>query len=162
MVGASDDAVDPRLRLAYDESVRGWALQSTVLDELRTRAGVLIAAASVSSAFLGTSALPRGGHLNAGSVIAIVGFIAVVGLCVYVVWPAKGWVFVHNAERLITTYLADDLSADDMYRRMTLDNAGYRKRNQARIDRRFLAFRLACMSLGLDVVVWLIVLQGKV
>ena len=54
---SDDDAVDPRVRLTYDESIRGLDMQSATLDELRNRTGVLLAAASLSSAFLGATAL---------------------------------------------------------------------------------------------------------
>jgi hypothetical protein len=51
--------IDARVMLAYDESVRGLNMQSTAVDELRSRTGVLIAAATVASAFLGSTALAR-------------------------------------------------------------------------------------------------------
>lgn len=114
----ASDEVDPRLVIAYKESVRAWAHQSSVLDELRSRAGTLIAAASVSSAFLGAATI-RGSHsLDDGSVAAIVVFGVVVALCIYVLWPAKDWVFVHNAGHLLHRYLTDDVTPNEMYQRI--------------------------------------------
>jgi hypothetical protein len=140
------EEVDSRLVLAYEESVRAWALQSAVLDELRNRAGILIAAATVSSAFLGAQALGSKRALSAAAILAVVAFGAVILLCVYVLWPAKDWTFVHNGERLIETYCKDDVTTDDMYRQMTIDNSNYRKGNRRRLDWRFFAFRMACVA----------------
>jgi hypothetical protein len=155
------DEVDPRLIVAYDESVRAWAHQSAVLDELRSRAGTLIAAASVSSAFLGAATL-RGSHsLNGSSVAAIVVFGVVIALCIYVLWPAKDWVFVHNAKLLLEKYMTHGVPLSEMYERMTCDNAGYRQTNAKRINYRFMAFRVACAGLGADVILWLLALTGR-
>lgn len=44
---------------------------------------------------------------------------------------------------------------------MTRDNAGYRRKNAARINYRFTAFRIACAGLGADVILWLLALTGR-
>lgn len=67
------DSGDPRLKLVYEESVRGWSLQSSVLDELRNRTGILLAAASVSSAFLGSADLTRHETFSTLSVLNLLG-----------------------------------------------------------------------------------------
>ena len=46
--------------LAYGESVRAIESQAGGLDELRTRTGVLLAAASIVASFLGAEALKAG------------------------------------------------------------------------------------------------------
>jgi hypothetical protein len=154
-------ATDPRLTLSYEESIRAWALQSSVLDELRNRAGVVLSAASVSSAFLGAKALEGEHHFSVLSIAATATFGVVVLLCVYIVWPAKDWVFVHDGKALIDTYVTDGVSLDEMTRDMTLDNAKYRVDNGTKIGHRFLGFRLACVGLGADVILWLIQLGTK-
>ncbi len=153
---------DPRLAIAYDESVRAWALQSSVLDELRNRAGILLSAASVASAFLGATALEgEHDHFSALSIVALALFGLVVALCVYVLWPSKGWTFVHNGKALVETYVDKNQSIDAMRKQMTLDNTQYRVDNKAKIDCRFLGFRLACIGLGADIILWLIELGTR-
>jgi hypothetical protein len=151
--------IDPRLTLAYNESVRAWALQSSVLDEVRSRSGVLVSAASVSSAFLGSQAVASKQPWAGANLAAIAVFGVVILLCIYVLWPAKSWIFVHNSERLIETYLKDDTTANDMYERMTIDNARYRRKNSKRIEYRFLAFRIACFGLAAEIILWLVALH---
>ena len=151
---------DPRLALAYDESIRGWALQSSVLDELRGRAGVLLSAASVASAFLGAIALEGMRKFSALSIAGTVAFGCVVLLCVYVLWPAK-WTFVHNAENVITTYVDKNESLDQLRKKMAIENTTQRIANKEKLDRRFIGFQIACLGLGVDVVLWLIDIGTK-
>jgi hypothetical protein len=82
-------AEDPRFKLIYEEAIRGWTLQSSVLDELRNRTGILLSAASVASAFLGSADLTRHPSASWLSALAFVAFAVVVVLCVYVLWPTK-------------------------------------------------------------------------
>jgi hypothetical protein len=159
-VSAPGPEPDPRLVIAYEESVRAWALQSSVLDELRTRAGVLLSGASISSAFLGAKSLEGGHSLSGFSIAATVVYAIVVLLCVYIAWPAT-FEFVHNGEDLIEEYLKDGVSPDQMRRSLTIANARHRVTNRAKIDHRLLGFRLASLGLGADVMLWLIELGTR-
>ena len=147
---------DPRLDLAYEESVRALALQSSVLDELRNRAGVLLSAASVSAAFLGAKTLEGGQQFSALSVAATIAFALVVLLCMGVIWPSANWTFVHDAKKLVTVYVKNGVSAEDMERKMTLANARYRIENDEAMRDLFRMFRFACVGLGVDVILWLV------
>src|SRR5207248_4119238 len=66
---------DARYRLLYEESVRALEDQQTALDELRSRTGVLLSAASISTSFLGGLAL-RAGTLETPGWVAIGAFVA--------------------------------------------------------------------------------------
>lgn len=147
---------DPRLDLAYDESVRALALQSSVLDELRNRAGVLLSAASVSSAFLGAKTLEGGQQFSGLSIAATAVFVVVILLCVGVIWPSADWTFAHDAKALVKVYVNEEVSLDEMREKMTLANARYRIENSAAMRELFRRFRFACLGLGADVVLWLI------
>ncbi len=104
---------DPRVTIAYEESIRAWALQSSVLDELHNRAGVLLSAASVSSAFLGAKALEGVHGFSTASIVATVVFGAIVLLCVFVVWPTKDWTFAHDGRALVEAYVDEDSTLDE-------------------------------------------------
>jgi hypothetical protein len=147
---------DPRLTIAYEESVRAWALQSSVLDELRNRAGVLLSAASVSSAFLGAKTLEGTHGFSAASIAATVVFGLIVLLCVFVLWPTKDWTFTHDARALVEAYVDEDSTLDAMRREMTLDNTQFRIENGSKMKTRFLGYKIACFALGIDVILWLI------
>ena len=147
---------DPRLKLIYDESVRGWSLQSSVLDELRNRTGVLLAAASVASAFLGSADLSRHETFSVLSVLALVAFGVVVLLCVYVLWPTQGWVFTHEATSLVDAYVTDEKSLDYMYENVAIAADEYRTTNDDKLRCQFSAFRWASLALGINILLWLV------
>jgi hypothetical protein len=154
--GSGGDAGDARLKLVYEESVRGWSLQSSVLDELRNRTGVLLAAASVASAFLGSADLTRHETFSTLSVLALIAFGLVVLLCVYVLWPTKGWVFTHEAAGLVDAYIKDEKSLDYMYENVAKVADEYRTENEGKLNCQFSAFRWASLALGVSIALWLI------
>jgi hypothetical protein len=150
------DNGDPRIKIAYDESVRGWSLQSSVLDEIRSRTGVLLAATSVSSALLGSADLTRHGTFSAITVGALIAFSASVGLCVYVLWPTTDWTFTHDTQRVLEAYTGDGQTLDYMRESLALKADEYRDANEKKLRQQFSAFRWASVALGLTIVLWLI------
>lgn len=68
--------------LAYDEAKRALEDQDRVVTELRSRAGVLMAAAAITTSFLGDRIL-SGSHVHALAWIAIGCFVAL-GLTVLI------------------------------------------------------------------------------
>lgn len=149
-------AGDPRLKLIFDEAMRGWSLQSSVLDELRSRAGILLSAAAVSSSFLGAAGIARHKSLTALGILAVIAFGVVVGLCTYVVWPTRNWCFSHEADGLLEAYVRKEKPLNYMYEQVALATDEYRTDNDRKLSHRFLAFRLASAALGADIVLWLI------
>jgi hypothetical protein len=152
---------DPRLKLVYEESVRALGQQAVVLDELRTRTGVLLAAASVSSAFLGAQVLARHPHFSGWNIAALLSFGVVVVLCIVVLWPSGGWVFTHKIPVLLNGYVKPGKTIDYMYENLASENYDCRKNNATKCKRRFIAFQVACVALGTDVLFWLINLGTK-
>lgn len=68
-------------KVAYDEAVRALSEQQGVIDSFRTRAGLLLSAAAITTSFLGAQALDRGDS-NLATWLAMMGFVgaAVVSL----------------------------------------------------------------------------------
>jgi hypothetical protein len=151
---------DPRKKLAYDESVRALQLQSSVLDELRSRTGILLAALALSASFLGARALDSEG-LSALAWAAIACF-SVSGLCCLgILWPSKGWSFTSDATVILDQWVhsPDEPSLDDMYEKFARWNQEEWKRN----ERSYLvpmqwALRAAVLFLIAQVALWLIAL----
>jgi len=152
---------DPRLALAYQESVRALTVQSGVLDELRSRTGVLLAAASVASAFLGAQTLTARHALSGLPLVALISFGSVVVLCIYVLLPGSGWAFTQDAKSLVTDYVSADQSLDFMHESMAIEGAECRAANEERLRWRFLGFRLACLALCADIALWLLALAER-
>jgi hypothetical protein len=103
----------PQYELAYQEGKRALDAQESVVNELRSRAGVLIAAAAITTSFFGGRAL-NDGDLGAAGWVAIACF-GCLGIAVLaILWPRHDWVFTVNAERFIATYIESDEGALDL------------------------------------------------
>jgi hypothetical protein len=147
---------DPRRKLVYDEAVRGWSLQSSVLDELRSRTGVLLAAASVAAALLGSADLEKHQEFTVIGLFALGAFILVVLGCLWVLWPKGDWTFSHDARSTLDAYLGDDSGLNDMYENLAIKTEEYRDENDRKLSTQFCAFRVASFALGASIVLWLI------
>ena len=75
-------------RLAYDEVVRALTLQAGALEALRTRAGLLLSAASITTSLFGGSAV-RGKDLGLLAWVAVAGFVGLAASVLYVLWPHR-------------------------------------------------------------------------
>lgn len=70
---------DERLALVFRESLRALEQQAARRDDLRNRAGSLVASASIATAFLGGQSLDGATSFAASTWIAIAAFAATIG-----------------------------------------------------------------------------------
>jgi hypothetical protein len=91
-------------RIAYEQSLRALDLQSGALSDLRSRAGTLLAAASVVAAFLGAPALQH----DSASLGVAVAFVALIGVLVLTLLILRNWTFTF---RLAAATILEDLEA---------------------------------------------------
>jgi hypothetical protein len=88
--------------IAYNEAIRLLAEQRAALDNLRTRAGVVLSAAAIATSFLGQNALTS--HLSAWDWLAICSFAGLGGLCLSMLWPREEETLSLSPRNLIRTY----------------------------------------------------------
>ncbi|HEX8743952.1 MAG TPA: hypothetical protein VF712_12535 [Thermoleophilaceae bacterium] len=143
--------------IAYAESVRAIAQQSSQLDELRSRTGLLLTGASVATSFLGAEALSRDGELGTLGGLAVLAFLAVVGLCLWIVVPRrKAWRLVLGAKVLLEDWADEprcgDANAMKRFVATTLEE-NY-DLNEALLDRLYRVFSLGAGALGAEVLLW--------
>lgn len=152
---------DPRLKLIYEDSVRSLSEQAGLLDGLRTRTGMLLAATSIASSFLGGAALTTH-DLTVLSVLAIVALLMVGAYCIAILWPRTDvWHFAHDTELLIEHYFDAGRSIDDTRRLIARKNSEFYARNKRLLDPMFVHFQRACLALGVEVALWLLDLGTK-
>jgi len=146
---------DPRKRLAFDQSVRALNLQSSVLDDLRSRTGILLTALSLSATFLGSRALDGG--FSTWTRVAVGFFIASAGYCLGVLWPRGDWGFALNGPAILGEYVQKQSSAglDHMLVEIAEINQENWEQNAERLRWLFWCFRLAVLALVLQVPCWL-------
>jgi hypothetical protein len=140
----------------YEEAKRGIAAQSASLDELRSRTGLLLAAASVTASFLGAHVTDASGIGFLG-ILAIVAFgVAVVG-CLYVLWPHKdAWTFVVSPTTLAEDWIDIEREGGTraMQRFVAIKLEEHYDRNKLKLDELFAAFQIAAMATGAEVILW--------
>ena len=156
-------------RIVYDESVRVMASQEDVLTGLRGRAGTLLAAASLVTAFLAPAALeardPKTHELvrqfDALAWIATGSFVAVVIAALVVLWPYD-WIFGHSSHDLMDQLLDAKPPADEatVPRHLAYYNDENHTTNAAKLGRLLLAFEIGCILLTVEIGVWLAALAN--
>lgn len=155
----TETAADARKRLVYEESTRAIQQQQASLDNLRARTGLLLAAASISSSFLGGQAL-SGEGLTPWSWFAI-GALAAVGLCtILVLLPRRNWFFSNDVQTLLNGYVNHEHPAtlDEMHVAIATYNQEHWTANQKTLNKLFAFFRVACAALVIEVAFWLVAL----
>ena len=152
------------LRLAYDASVRAIADQSSVLEDLRSRAGTLFAAAAVVTSFLGGQALRANAHLVVASYagLAVATFVLAAILTLIILWPVRLAFSLSASEFLaiVDDREAEDepVTADEAYRELALRLESNYDLNSPPIQRLFWCFRLAIVCVVAEVSAWIVVL----
>ncbi len=161
-------------RVVYEESTRTISEQRGLLDGLRVRAGTLLAAASLATAFLSAPALSqhqvvdviRGepiahAELTSLSWTAIGLFCAVVLLALIILIPWR-WTFAHHPHSLIAFHLepGPPSTLEELYRNLSYWNGAHYDQNGWKLEVMFALFAVACASLVGEIVIWLLILGG--
>ncbi len=145
--------------LAYQESVRGLTQQASVLESIRTRSGLLITAANVVTALLATPAIRDRPGLGYGGWAAVLAFVLTMVASLFILWPRGRWSFALDAKKLIG--MIEGPKYDELWklhRRLAEVNQESIAEHGKRLDRMFLAFQAGAISLGVEVVLWVLVL----
>jgi hypothetical protein len=156
------DAPDPRTELVYNESVRALQVQSSSLDDLRSRTGILLAALALTASFLGARALDVSGFTT-WSWIAVGCFGGSGICCLLILFPWGEWHFTHDANKVIQEFMEeeDEANLDEMHREIAETNQKNWTNNNSKLAPLFWLFRLAVLLLVLQVGFWLISLGNS-
>ena len=140
-------------RLAYEAALRALDKQERLIEELRSRTGLLLAAASLAASFLGREAFAE--HPKRGlAILALVAFLLAVGASVYVLLPKTGkFTFAMVGAGLYEGLyeLRDDLG--EVYRHLAYDLDRFWDDNDVELQRLVMAFRLAAVGLSAEIVI---------
>jgi hypothetical protein len=165
MEASSAPAADPAgYALAYNEAKRALDEQERVVAELRSRAGTLIAAAAITTSFLGGRIL--GSHHLRPLARAAIGCFAFVGITLLaLLWPWRDWRFTVNAQSFIETYLEPPdtapLDLPAIHRDLALHMEAAWKANRTQLRWLQAAFRLAALALVVEVVLWIVAIANQ-
>jgi hypothetical protein len=147
-----------RAQLAYEAALRSLDQQQRVLEEIRSRTGILLAAASVTASFLGARALERHGivFLSVAALAALV-LTLVIGILVLV--PREEFVFSVSGTVLYADLVdVDDRAEQHRYAAYWLDQ--FWEGNDAPIEKLNARFKIAAGALVAQIVLWTLAISG--
>lgn len=157
----SQETVDARLdrigEWAYNEALRGLSQQRSALDDLRVRAGAILSAGVLATAFLGAFAVHGTGRGLAsrfwGPVIL---FIIAALLFILVLLPVPGWFYSINVRRELDRIDTASPSPFDIYNESVATVDKGRQDNQRRLILVYVGFVLASLAVAAEIVWWLV------
>ncbi|WP_197382858.1 hypothetical protein [Mycolicibacterium mengxianglii] len=145
------------IELAYNAGIDQLAAQTTTMESLRTRANNILAATALFISFAAGVGLintdpSRGAVLHPTAGVLLFAVVVALSCCaLYVVWPAKNWVFVTSAKKILERYDAgDDEAAIRRYVIGELIEGA--KSNHAKMKAKQKAFRWAASLLVAEIV----------
>jgi hypothetical protein len=142
-------AIEDAYELAYREAVRALEHQRAMASELQSRAGMLLAAASIAVSLLGREAFAATSPLGWLAVLCF----ALLTLCVLVVaWPRMDRTFDVDPQRLLANHLASRTpDATALSLDLIAHIATHRRVNAQRLAWMSRAFRIGACLLAIQV-----------
>lgn len=161
ILAMADADKDFPYRVAYDEAVRALSQQQSMIDSLRTRTGLLLSTAAITTSFLGAQAL-NGGHPSLLTWLALIAFMGLSVASLAILWPHR-LEFTANPANVIESYIEtpEPLSVEEIHRDLSLHMHGSYAENLVGQKQLASRFRLAGVLLTTEVVLWIIDLASR-
>lgn len=136
------------------EARRAISVQVGALDELRSRTGLLLAAAALSGSFLGSAAGRGSVSFGLWGGLAVVAFVFGVASCIVVLWPPRddAWTFVTGPKQLVRDWMETERPGQSMQIFLAECLEGYHDSNQERLNGLYRWFQAAAVSVGASVI----------
>lgn len=99
---------DALFEVAYEEATRALSEQLSLIDSFRTRAGLLLSAAAITTSVLGSQGLGRA-PIGYAAWAALVAFFAVAVLSLAILWPRQRRFAADSAE-IVKGHITSDSS----------------------------------------------------
>ena len=134
--------------LAFEQSQKRLDKQERVLEELRARTAVLLAASSLAASFLGNEAFGNSGW-GVTAVVAASAFLVTMLAAVYVLLPRKSFVFSLIGSAVYERFYG--LEREEVHRRLAYDLDRFWEDNDLRITKLRQGVQLAAAGLIVEV-----------
>lgn len=152
--------MDARFELVYRESLRAIETQQAALESARSRAGQLLAAASVVTSVLGGLVHSKSRHPHVATWFALASFALLMILCIWVFLP-RDWRFVNSATVMIDDWIyGAGTSIDTMHSELALRMEEHWDKNQDPLNKMMKVLQVSATLLVVSIVSWLIDLPG--
>jgi hypothetical protein len=140
-------------RIADEAAARALDKQERVLEELRSRTGVLLAVSSLAVSFLGRSELDQ--SRDEVVVTALAAFAISIGACIYIILPKSTLFFALSGPAVFEELFEFRDDPAEIHRRLAHDMHRFWEANDVVLQRLFLAFRIAAVALIIEIAVLL-------
>jgi hypothetical protein len=149
-------------RLAYDEAVRALSQQEGIVEDFRTRAGLLLSTAAITTSFLGAQVLGAG-RPGAAAWLALACFAGLGGAVLGMLFPAREELAA-DPKRVVSGYIEREhpFSLAEIYRDLAIHMENSRAENTVILGHLSTAFRVACGLMAAEVVLWIVALASTV
>lgn len=137
-------------KLAYEAALRGLDKQEGLLEELRTRTGVLLAASSLAASFLVQQAF-RYPTPKAVAVAALAAFVISTGASIFILLPKRSFIFAAAGKDLYEGFYVVRSDMAEVYRRLAYDLHRFWDSNERKVRRLSRVFALAAGSLAVEI-----------
>jgi hypothetical protein len=137
---------------SYESAVRALDLQERSIEQLRSRAGTVLGAASVTASFLGAQTIQRANGLGVLGVLALLSLASSICASVYVLLPKRDFVFSINAPRAYEVLYG--IEPTEAERRLIYWLEEYWTSNEEKIETMGQYFFLAAVALIMQFVFW--------
>jgi hypothetical protein len=144
--------------LAYNTALTALSNQDGELNQLRSRTGTLLAAASITASFFGVQALSRQAS-GTFSVVALIASVLALVLCIYVLAPKTGISFSLSGTVLYRE-LAEEVNLPAAHLKLVEWLEGLWGSNQGEIDKLARFFAAASLALTVAIICWAVALGG--
>jgi hypothetical protein len=134
--------------LAFEQSQKRLDKQERVLEELRARTAVLLAASSLAASFLGNQAFSTSGW-DPTAITAAAAFLVTMLAAVYVLLPRKRFVFSLIGSALYEQFFG--LEQEEIHRRLAYDLDRFWEQNDLRLGKSRQGVQLAAAGLIVEV-----------
>lgn len=148
-------------KLAYEEAVRGLDKQEGLLEALRTRTGVLLAASSLAASFLGQQAVSHSSPPGF-AVVALLAFVASMGGGVVILLPKRDLVFATGGADCYAGLYEIRGDMAEVYRRLAYELDRLWDSNNNAIRQLSRIFTLAAASLVVEILSWAAILGDSI
>jgi hypothetical protein len=142
--------------LGYDEALRTIVSQQSALGELRSRTGLLISAASISTSFLGSTAAKGHSGFPLRFLWAVIPFGVSISLAILVLLPWPGWSFTLLGKAYMDRRGLPIQKALESLASLLELNAD---KNQRRATVLSILFAVSAIALLWSIIAWIVVIE---
>lgn len=148
-------------KLTYEAALRGLDKQESLLGELRTRTGLLLAASSLAVSFLGQQAF-RHPYPDDLALLALLAFVVSIGASVFILRPNDNLYFSEAGSGLYQGLYVfrDDLG--EVYRRLSYELDRFWDSNNKIIIKLTRTYKLAAAALVIETFSLTALLSGTI